>query len=60
MTAESDDMKQSLAAQTVSQRQPMDAGALDEWLHRALAARFDSTLDETLPMEWTGLLNGQH
>ena len=60
MTAESDEMQQSLATQTASPRQAMEAGALDEWIHRTLAARFDSTLEETLPSEWTGLLNGLH
>ena len=38
--------------------QAWKTGALDMWLHQQLAARFDPTLDETLPVEFTRLLGG--
>ncbi len=58
MTAEKD--MQQLAADAPRARSGLDAGALDVWIRRALAERFDATLDETLPAEMTLLLNGLH
>ena len=59
MTAESNDMQQ-MAAEVGPARADMESGALDLWLHQELAARFDSTLNETLPPELTVLLSGLH
>ena len=59
MTAERDDM-QPLVVEIPKLRSGLEAGALDAWLHRSLASRFDSTLDETLPAELTTLLSGLH
>ncbi len=57
MTAENEIMRQALAADRFPARPTMDAGALDGWLKRSLAARYGSTLSESLPAELTVLLS---
>ena len=58
--APEDEKMQAMAAETRTVRPGQDASALDVWLHRTLAARFDATLDEALPAELTALLSGPH
>ncbi len=58
--APEDEKMQAMAAETGTLRPGQDACALDVWLHRALAARFNATLDEALPAELTALLSVPH